>query len=131
MCTRRWHHIRTLQKYGEVLTEHVSHSDLSERGEDAVQDGDKFIHDRDMEWLVMSDVIIAEVTQPSLGVGYELGSARGMRKKILCLFQPSSGKSLSAMVRGAVDGSLFQVRDYKEEEVEGILEEYFKGLSKD
>lgn len=38
--------------------------------------------------------------------------------------------ALSAMIRGAVDGSLFQVRDYKEEEVEGILEEYFNGLVK-
>ncbi|XP_014009557.1 5-hydroxymethyl-dUMP N-hydrolase [Salmo salar] len=122
--------VQKLQKYGQVLTEHVSHCDLSEKGEDAVQDGDTFIHDRDMEWLMMSDVIIAEVTQPSLGVGYELGRALDMHKKILCLFRPSSGKSLSAMIRGAVDGSLFQVRDYKEEEVEGILEEYFNGLVK-
>ncbi|KAJ8014274.1 hypothetical protein DPEC_G00038560 [Dallia pectoralis] len=118
--------VQTLKKYGEVLTEHVSDSNLSDTGEDAVQDGEKFIHDRDVEWLMMSDVIIAEVTQPSLGVGYELGRARNMNKKILCLFRPSSGKSLSAMVRGAIDGSLFQVRDYKEEEVEGILDEYFR-----
>ncbi|KAL0964332.1 hypothetical protein UPYG_G00322360 [Umbra pygmaea] len=121
--------VRKLQTYGEVLTEHVSHSDLSERGEDGVQ-VEKFIHDRDVEWLQMCDVVIAEVTQPSLGVGYELGRARDMHKKILCLFRPSSGKSLSAMIRGADDGSLFQVRDYKEDEVEGLLDEYFKGHSK-
>ncbi|XP_066535905.1 5-hydroxymethyl-dUMP N-hydrolase isoform X2 [Hoplias malabaricus] len=113
--------VKKLQCFGRVLTEHVSHSALSERGEDAVLDGDKAIHDRDMEWLNISDVIVAEVTQPSLGVGYELGRAVAMNKRILCLFRPSSGRVLSAMIRGADDGSegcVFKVRDYAEEEIE-------------
>lgn len=37
-------------------------------------------------------VIIAEVTQPSLGVGYELGRAVQFQKKTLCLFRPASGR---------------------------------------
>ena len=37
-------------------------------------------------------VLIAEVTQPSLGVGYEIGRALDMNKKILCLFRPDSGR---------------------------------------
>ncbi|KAM3862886.1 5-hydroxymethyl-dUMP N-hydrolase [Diretmus argenteus] len=122
--------IRKLQEYGTVLTEHVSHSELTDRGEDAAVAGDQAIHDRDMEWLAMSDVIVAEVTQPSLGVGYELGHATAMKKRILCLFRPSSGRSLSAMIRGAQDGKLFLVRDYAEEEVVDILEEYFKERKK-
>nr|XP_055026207.1 2'-deoxynucleoside 5'-phosphate N-hydrolase 1 [Misgurnus anguillicaudatus] len=125
--------VKQLQKYGEVLTEHVSYDSLSEKGEDAVLDGDKAIHDRDMKWLMMSDVIVAEVTQPSLGVGYELGQAMAMKKRVLCLFRPSSGKVLSAMIRGAGGAStdsLFQVQDYTEDEVESILEKYFDGLTK-
>ncbi|XP_073775739.1 5-hydroxymethyl-dUMP N-hydrolase isoform X1 [Danio rerio] len=78
----------------------------------------------------MSDVIVAEVTQPSLGVGYELGRAVAMNKRILCLFRPFSGKVLSAMIRGASAKPLFQVQDYKEDEVENILEEYFETLTK-
>lgn len=38
-------------------------------------------------------MVVAEVTLPSLGVGYELGRAVDMKKKILCLFRPSSGRS--------------------------------------
>lgn len=34
-------------------------------------------------------VLVAEVTQPSLGVGYEIGRALEMKKDILCLFRPS------------------------------------------
>ena len=37
--------------------------------------------------------IVAEVTQPSLGVGYEIGRGVEMGKKILCLFRPQSDKS--------------------------------------
>lgn len=40
-------------------------------------------------------VLIAEVTQPSLGVGYEIGRAMERGKPILCLFRPSSGRGLS------------------------------------
>lgn len=123
--------VKKCQQFGTVLTEHVSHSNLTEKGEDASLQGDKAIHDRDMKWLEMSDVVVAEVTQPSLGVGYELGRAVDMRKKIFCLFRPSSGKVLSAMIRGAEDGSLFLVRDYCEDEVEQILEEFFNSLTKD
>lgn len=43
---------------------------------------------------VSASVIVAEVTQPSLGVGYELGRAVAMNKRILCLFRPSSGKGI-------------------------------------
>ncbi|KAA0717648.1 2'-deoxynucleoside 5'-phosphate N-hydrolase 1 [Triplophysa tibetana] len=101
--------VKQLQKYGNVLTEHVSYDSLSDKGEDFVLNGDKAIHDRDMKWLMMSDVIVAEVTQPSLGVGYELGHAMAMKKRVLCLFRPSSGKVLSAMIRGASSNSLFQI----------------------
>ncbi|KAK7148129.1 hypothetical protein R3I93_012448 [Phoxinus phoxinus] len=120
--------VKKLQQYGKVLTEHISYDSLSEKGEDAVLD--KAIHDRDVEWLMMSDVIVAEVTQPSLGVGYELGRAVEMKKRVLCLFRPSSGKVLSAMIRGASTNSLFHVQDYTEEEVESFLEKYFDSIKK-
>ncbi|XP_078503407.1 5-hydroxymethyl-dUMP N-hydrolase [Lissotriton helveticus] len=120
-----------LRQYGRVLTEHVASEGLSERGEDAVQDGDKVIHDRDLKWLEQADVVIAEVTQPSLGVGYELGRCVAMKKKILCLFRPSSGRCLSAMIRGAEDNKRFFVKDYQEQDIEKILEEYFRATFPD
>ena len=38
-------------------------------------DNDKFIYERDMFWLFNCDAMIAEVTTPSLGVGYEIAYA--------------------------------------------------------
>jgi len=115
--------IDQLKEYGDVLTEHIADADVLDKD----QGSDKYIHDRDMAWLVKSDALVAEVTQPSLGVGYEIGRAMENNKKILCLFRPDSGKYLSAMIRGAI-GENLKVKDYKEEDVPKILKEFFDSL---
>ena len=83
--------IEFLKGFGEVLTEHVGDPSLSEKGDDGPDD--RYIHDRDMTWLSASDIIIAEVTLPSLGVGYELGRALSMGKPVLCLHRPDPAAS--------------------------------------
>ncbi|XP_017164430.1 2'-deoxynucleoside 5'-phosphate N-hydrolase 1-like [Poecilia reticulata] len=78
---------------------------------------------------IYKQVVVAEVTQPSLGVGYELGRAADMKeKKVLCLFRPSSGRALSAMIRGAADGRRLQVVDYSEDQLEAVLDRFFSSL---
>ena len=91
--------IEFLQGFGEVLTEHVGKKDLSAMGESTLSD--KQIHDRDMKWLLESDLMVAEVTNPSLGVGYEIARALEANKQIICLFRKESNKSLSAMISGS------------------------------
>lgn len=90
--------IRHLAKYGQVLTEHVGDEKLTEFGEDSPSD--EWIHDRDMNWVSQADVIIAEVSTPSLGVGYEIGKAENMNKRMLCLYRNQQNKRLSAMISG-------------------------------
>ncbi|XP_033836132.1 2'-deoxynucleoside 5'-phosphate N-hydrolase 1 [Periophthalmus magnuspinnatus] len=116
--------VHTLRTYGTVLTEHVTDGGLTDTGETS-ESGDKHIHDRDLDWLRQSHVVVAEVTQPSLGVGYELGRAVDLDKQVLCLFRPESGRRLSAMIRGAADGQKFVVQDYTQDQVESILNQYF------
>jgi nucleoside 2-deoxyribosyltransferase len=93
--------IEYLKTYGEVFTEHVGDTTLSELGDDGPND--KFIHDRDLKWLQASDCIVAEVTTVSVGVGYEIGRAVEAGIKVLCLFRPASGKNISAMIAGCDD----------------------------
>ena len=45
-----------------------------------------------MQWLSQSHVVVAEVTQPSLGVGFEIARAVTLNKPVLCLFRPSTGQ---------------------------------------
>ena len=90
--------IKLLQNYGRVLTEHVADANLSNKGESQLNDQD--IHDRDMQWLLESDIIVAEVTNPSLGVGYEIGRAIENNKKVICIYNKKMNKNISAMIIG-------------------------------
>ena len=91
--------IRFLSSKVEVLTEHVGDSSLGQGGEQDLSD--KEIYQRDLEWLESADAVIAEVTSPSLGVGYELGIAEKLGKPILCLYDDSDHNlNLSAMISG-------------------------------
>ena len=62
--------IKYIQKTDIVLTEHVGNLNLSEERQTVTE-----IYNQDTTWLRESDVLIAECTCPSLGVGYELAYA--------------------------------------------------------
>lgn len=89
--------IERLRHHGTVLTEHVGDVNLLLGGENAA---DCDVHDRDLDWLRSADVLVAEVTTPSLGVGYEIGRAVEWGKRIICLYRPAEGKRLSGMIAG-------------------------------
>lgn len=93
--------IEHLKTYGEVLTEHIGDKKLSLLGEDGLTD--EYIHKRDLGWVLESDVMVAEVSTPSLGTGYEIGRGIENEKNILCLYRPQDGKRLSAMIAGCPD----------------------------
>ena len=86
-----------LGTFGEVLTEHVGYKDVEKREKNH---SDTYIFERDVSWLKSSDVMIADVTVPSLGVGYEIGFAETLDIPILCLYNPKNKKPLSAMITG-------------------------------
>ena len=90
--------ITYLGNIGQVLTEHVGDHKLDRMGE--IGGIDTAIYQRDMDWLQSADTVVAEVTTPSLGVGYELGIAEKLKIPVLCLYRLEKGKKLSAMVRG-------------------------------
>ncbi|MGC9512007.1 MAG: nucleoside 2-deoxyribosyltransferase [Fidelibacterota bacterium] len=90
--------VNTLKEYGTVLTEHVADPNLTAGGEKSQSNRDIFI--RDLDWLKKADCLIAEVTTPSLGVGYEI--AVGVRQNIPvhAFFQKKDARRLSALVSG-------------------------------
>lgn len=113
--------IETLQNYGEVLTEHIGDPKLTSLGDDGPSD--RFIHDRDLEWLQAADVLVAEVTSVSMGVGYEIGRAVETGKPVLCLFRPDAGKNLSAMIAGCPDLTLENYHTL--DEAKNVIDGYF------
>ena len=112
--------IRYMQREHQVLTEHVGDLSLSvlERG----KAGDTAIYDQDTAWLRESDLLIAECTCPSLGVGYELAYAERFGKPCH-IFYDRTKAQLSAMLTG---DPYFHITPYQSEEelfaaLDGIL----------
>jgi len=97
-----------MKKYGRVMTEHIGNAAMSPKGEELT---DIEIYERDLEWLRASDIIVAEVSHPSLGVGYELAYAESIGKPILALFNNKSAFRLSAMVAGCSNMEVFRYDD--------------------
>jgi len=91
--------IKHLSQQGEVLSEHIGEESLSASGEK--DEENVVIHRRDMDWLFAADAMVAEVSTPSLGVGYEIGRAVENQKPVLCLYRLGSPKKLSAMIAGS------------------------------
>ena len=68
------------------------------------------VYERDLAWLRGCDVLIAEVSMPSHGVGYEIGFCLGLGKPVLALYQ--EGHRISKMISGNPDPSLW-LKSYK------------------
>lgn len=102
--------IKYIQHTDRVLTEHVGNLQLStfEQG----RDKDSMIYNQDTEWLRQADIVIAECTCPSLGVGYELAYAEKL--SIPChIFYDKSKCQLSAMITG---NPYFYIHPYSSEQ---------------
>lgn len=107
-----------IRKTDRVLTEHVGRPELNllERGRD--RDGE--IYDQDTAWLRESELLIAECSCPSLGVGYELAYAERLGKPCW-IFYDKSKTQLSAMLTG---DPYFHILPYEgEEEIYPLLDQ--------
>lgn len=107
-----------LENYGEVLSDH------KKIREENTEVDNVFVYNRDVNWIKISDIMVAEVSTPSLGVGYEIAYAELLSKKIICLYRYGANKKLSSMIAG---NSNIQVINYNNvEELKDIFDKYLK-----
>jgi len=88
----------------EVPTAHLAETGVVDL-EKIVDAGE--IYNRDVTWIQACDALIAEVSTPSHGVGYEVAYALGLGKPVLCCHQ--SGQVVSKMITGNPDNNLLVV----------------------
>ena len=114
----------TLEGAGaEVVSWHVVDPEL-EKVESAMTEEE--IYARDLGLLAKSDAVLAEVTVPSLGVGYEICRALVGKIPVLCLHRPDA--AVSAMLLGNPDPGI-RVRPYSDdEELKVILMEFLSSF---
>jgi nucleoside 2-deoxyribosyltransferase len=95
------------EELSNALVAHIQGSHVVTNS--AIADPDSF--DRDMtpteifntarNALLSADAVIAEITRPSHGVGYELAVAANNEIPALCIYQASQEPKLSMMILGA------------------------------
>ncbi|MCH7609138.1 MAG: nucleoside 2-deoxyribosyltransferase [Chloroflexi bacterium] len=85
------------------------------------------IYARDIRWIEGCEALIAEVSTPSHGVGYEIGYALRLRKPVLCCYR--EGVTVSKMILGN-DSPGLTVRNYRNEnELPELVDEFLASLA--
>ena len=117
--------VSSIQKHAELLTEIFVADGLRPEGSPLPADQ---IWQRDINWVREADAIIAEVSNPSLGVGYEIAKAEAWGKPVLALYQPLPERKLSAMILGSPHA---QNHEYTTaQEAATIIENFIYSLAK-
>jgi hypothetical protein len=88
--------VDVLQDHGHtVLTAHLTHPDILKQ--EARLDP-RSVYRRDMAWLAAAQAVVAEISTPSHGVGYEIARALHAGKPVLCLYR--AGARVSKILLG-------------------------------
>src|SRR5512136_1728638 len=69
------------------------------------------VFERDVAWIKECEVMVAEVSTPSHGVGFEVAYALSLGKPVLCIYQ--EGRPISKMLSGNSHPSI-QVKPYSD-----------------
>lgn len=114
--------VRHLKQTGhEVLSEHiVLDSVLDSENRLSPQQ----IYERDIDFLNNCDAVIAEVSNPSLGVGYELCYAVDHDIPALCLYQP--GIFVSRMIIGNTSPRFATIEYSNEDELYAAIDTFLR-----
>ncbi|NPV57556.1 MAG: deoxyribonucleoside 5'-monophosphate N-glycosidase [Anaerolineae bacterium] len=94
----------------QVPTAHLANADVM-KYETAIAPDE--VYRRDTAWVEGCDALIAEVSTPSHGVGYEIALALCLGKPVLCLYR--QGRAVSKMILGNRH-PLMRVHAYQEDQ---------------
>jgi nucleoside 2-deoxyribosyltransferase len=120
-----------LQRRGHrVLTTHLL-ADDADAAESALAERDVF--ERDLRWLESADLLIAEASGSSYGVGFEVGYVLGRAgqtgQRVLLLFDAARRGAISRLITGAAHPACV-AREYRDEDdILRVVDEYLAALT--
>ena len=85
------------------------------------------VFERDVSWVKECEAMVAEVSTPSLGVGYEYGLAVQLGQPVLCVYR--SGVRLSKMISGNPAPNLTVAVYADEAELDRQVDAFLKSLT--
>ena len=85
------------------------------------------VYQRDLEWVRNCDVLIAEVSTPSHGVGYEIAAAVYLGKHVMCCHH--ADKKISKIISGNTSKNVRVLAYKSEDELIYEIDAFLKGFS--
>ena len=120
------HLVAHLQAQGHaVLSAHVADPVALEAEKDLPP---REVFERDSNWVKDCEAMVAEVSTPSLGVGYEYALAVQLGKPVLCVYR--SGVRLSKMISGNPAPNLTVAAYSSESELDAIVDPFLANLTR-
>ena len=112
--------VQLLEELGhEVLTRHLVNDDAWEADR---MIGAQGVYRRDMAWLSMCDLFVAEVSGSSFGLGFETGYLLGATaKKVILLYRLDLEKKVSLLITGNTHANCTLVSYGGVDEVEAFI----------
>ena len=94
--------VRELKELGhEVLTEHVADPQVLSKEKDVSA---REVYERDIRLLQQADLLLADISKPSTGVGYEIAYALQIGKPVISVYL--KGLRMTKMITGNPDPRL-------------------------
>lgn len=108
-----------------VPTAHLAHPGVMK---EEAQIDPVTVYRRDIRWIDECEAMIAEISTPSHGVGYEIAYALGAGKLVLCCYR--AGARVSKMITGNTLPNI-TVKSYQDEaEALGLVQKFLDVISK-
>lgn len=115
-----------LTRYGSVSGGHIADDDMLTHGETHLSARE--ISTRELSALQESDAVVAEVTTPSLGVGYLIAHAGILQKPVIALCNSDDSLMVSAIIKGDPNVKVYLYKTSGG--LERIFEEALRGIKK-
>jgi hypothetical protein len=105
---------------------HTALAELNGKFNASIPLSDNQIYTRDIKWIEGSVLMIAEISGPSLGVGFEIAYALFQKEIPVLALASSEVEKISAMITGC-NSELLTVKRYQNiEDMQNIISDYFK-----
>lgn len=111
----------------EILTEIILGHDIN--ANDAANLTPTQIYERDINWINSSDLVVADVTRISMGVGYEIGWVLRGGGKVIALCREDKKDVLSNMIKGITDKNFSLFYWQKESDLKSFLKNKLEKLT--
>jgi len=122
ICERLQHHGH------EVLTTHLLRDDV-ETAESQLTERD--VYERDLDWLSRCDVLVAEASGSSYGVGFEVGYVLGRAaqsgQRVVLLYNTARRHAVSRLITGNSDAACTTSGYSSIDELVALIDERFAG----